>query len=124
MRDWAWYPCDWEEALKGQQHDKQLHIITLAYAYEPCYAQASTLKGTQATTPEELSDLNDEFEIITIKLDEDGDPYIAPGLYFGYVDVSSNQGVRMLQSHSGERIEQAIETLHEILKFKVKFPHS
>lgn len=22
MRDWAWYPCEWEKAMKGQQHDK------------------------------------------------------------------------------------------------------
>lgn len=74
-------------------------------------------------TPEELSDLNDEFEIITIKLDEDGDPYIAPAVYGG-VDVSPSQGVRMLQAHGTYAIERDIETLQEILKFKVKFPHS
>lgn len=75
-------------------------------------------------TPEELSVLNDEFEIITIKLDEDGDPYIAPDVYYGGVDVSSKQGVRMLQRYEARHLERAIETLQEILKFKVKFPHS
>lgn len=74
-------------------------------------------------TPEELSDLNDEFEIITIKLDEDGDPYIAPAVY-GAVDVSPAQGIRMLQRFTASHLEQSIETLQEILKFKVKFPHS
>lgn len=75
-------------------------------------------------TPEELSDLNDEFEIITIKLDEDGDAYIAPCLYLGGVDVNSKQGIRMLQLYTVDDLERSIETLQEILKFKVKFPHS
>ena len=75
-------------------------------------------------TPEELSDLNDEFEIITIKLDEDDTPFIAPCVYVGGVDVSPSQGVRLLQTHTAQTLETAIETLQEILKFKVKFPHS
>ena len=75
-------------------------------------------------TQEELSDLNDEFEIITIKMDEDGDPYIEPNLYFGHVDVSPRQGIRMMQVHSMRALDLSIETLQEILRFKVKFPHS
>lgn len=75
-------------------------------------------------TPEELSYLNDEFEIIIIKRDEDGDPYIYPMIYSGNVDVSPNQGIRMMQTHTAQTLETAIEALQEILKFKVKFPHS
>lgn len=74
-------------------------------------------------TPEELSDLNDEFEIISVRLEYEGDVYIAPHVY-GHVDVSPSQGVRMLQLHTAQDLEVAIETLQEILKFKVKFPHS
>lgn len=75
-------------------------------------------------TLKELIELNEEFDTIIIKQDDDGDPYIAPCVYVGGVDVSPSQGVRMLQTHTAQKLETAIETLQEILKFKVKFPHS
>lgn len=75
-------------------------------------------------TLKELIELNEEFDIIIIKQDDDGDPYIYPMNYSGNVDVSPNQGIRMMQTHTAHTLETAIETLQEILKFKVKFPHS
>lgn len=75
-------------------------------------------------TLKELIELNEEFDIIIIKQDDDGDPYIYPMIYSGNVDVSPNQGIRMMQTHIAHTLETAIETLQEILRFKVKFPHS
>lgn len=74
-------------------------------------------------TPEELIELNEEFDIIIIKQDDDGDPYIYPMIYSGNVDVSPNQGIRMMQTHTAQTLETAIEALQEILRFKIKFPY-
>lgn len=74
-------------------------------------------------TLEELSDLNDEYQTITIRLDEDGDPYIAPHVY-GNVYVSASQCVRMLTTLTAKGLGREIETLQEILDFKIKFPYS
>lgn len=68
---------------------------------------------------ESLQDINDQFTTITIKEDEGGF-YIAPHVY-GHVDIANNQGVRVLQMHTVKDIQTAIETLQEVIEFKLKY---
>lgn len=72
-------------------------------------------------TPCELSDLQDEYTMITLALDEDDTPYIVPHIY-GHVDVNPRQGIRMLQVYTVAELELSIETLQEIMAFKSKWP--
>ena len=74
-------------------------------------------------TLEELNNINDDFNTIDIALDSDGDAYINPHIY-GHVDVSPRQGIRVLTMFTAKDIELAIETLQEILQFKIDNPYS
>lgn len=70
-------------------------------------------------TSESLQDIQGDYHTITIREDDDGF-YIAPHVY-GHVDIANNQGVRVLQMHTVKNIQTAIETLQEVLEFKMKY---
>ena len=70
-------------------------------------------------TSESLPDIQDDYRTITIRKDEDGF-YIAPHVY-RHVDITPRQGVRVLQMHTVKDIQTAIETLQEVLEFKLKY---